>query len=144
MVVVVSADCDLHWDYLRRRGKGGTLQKELRQVLVCEVLDEATLEAAHFQGMDSKDRRKLLQRIRKYQEPRYHYLSGAHVGRGQNATFQEELFVDFKLAFTVPTAEYYFQSRRSFVKRRALLVPPHVHHLTQRCYNFLGRIGVDE
>lgn len=143
LVMVLSADCDLYWDHQLRSGRGGTPQKELSHTLLCESYDEARLEEIWINQdrMSGTDRRRLFERIRTHQAPRYHYLPRAMVGRHQTT---EELFVDFKRSFTIATGDMYYQIRRRLARRIGFLIPPYVHHLAQRCYYYLGRIGVDE
>ena len=150
LAVIVSADCDLEWDYQRRRGLGSP-DKELDTTILAEVFDAAYLWN-RWSAEPPNARRRRLDDIDKHQEPRYHRMPSIPPLVTPSALpveldtlwVEPKLFIDFKRVFALPTEEIYYQLRRGWAKRAGTLVPPFVHHMTQRCYDYLGRIGVDE
>lgn len=139
LVVVMSADCDLYWDYARRYNKRqATDKKLLSHVLLADVSDEQ-----RFREALGQQARNTIEAAEKDQDPRYHCLSNVPLHFGPEPSLTR-LFVDFKSAFSIRSQELYRQIRTGKIRRHCCVVPPYVHHMTQRGFNYLGRIGVDD
>lgn len=134
-VVVLSQDCDLETDFLKRIGKRKT-GSLLPNILLCEadyaenLRGDAGLKSAQW---------KL---VRQNDFDRFHYLRGIspeHDAVGEGIT---PLAIDFKKYFTVPGAELYLRIGEGQARRRAALISPYKEHISSRFYAFQSRIAL--
>jgi hypothetical protein len=140
--VVLTQDCDLVQDFeLRRqaseagRPTGEIDSKLLPNVLLCELVTDASLFAALTPGSDIK------KRVRQNKDERYQYLCAVPTACDAAGTGLPALGVDFKRHFTIPTEELYAQvSQRA--GRRCRLKSPYLEHLAIRFSSFLSRVAL--
>ena len=145
-LIVITADCDLLWDYEARikiQKEQQSINIEEREnasimphVLLCELYEQAELRA-RVTGSD------LWKRIRQNQDERYHHLPSASVGNPRVSELPD-LYLDFKKAFSLPTNHLYEALDSSLIGRVAVMPPVYLHDLMHRFYSFLGRVGVPE
>lgn len=144
LVVVVSQDCDLTWDFENRTNQSASNQdKYLLSVLVLPLYNyEHFVDGAHLQDLD----RKMIQisrnqnksdnkNLRKNETPRYHYLE-----------FDDDVpivnsVIDFKHYFTVNIEYLENHKKHNFVCNISDL---YRERISQRFTNFLSRIGLPE
>jgi len=142
LVVVLTQDCDLRWDYEVRRGNGATTQdRRLLSVLVAPAynaehvftgdhLIELGIRARPFPTKVNATERRIL---RQNQNPRYHYLEFA------DQVDVSPSIVDFKHYFSVDAA--YLEERK--VAGFATALPLfHREDVSQRFAAFLARIAL--
>lgn len=143
-VIIVSQDCDLDADYRSRFGGRHNLSKEIGQVHVC-ILDPKSnklpraivntnklpgIADLHFLEQNRHDRLYWLEKI----QPDKDLLS-----KGSD----EELIIDFKLVYGIPTNYLYHQINTEEAQRRCVLLSPHKERCAQKFHNWQGRIGLD-
>lgn len=131
--IVISQDCDLDWDYRSRQQ--GKLDKELPNVLLCEVST-----AEELRGRDIKS--DLWKRIRINKDERYQFLQKVESEYDLQGHGVPELGLDFKRCFSLPTRELYLQVEASKAKRRCRLLSPYLEHFAHRLHSFQSRIGL--
>ena len=133
LVVVVSQDCDLDWDFKGRANlKSG---KELPAVLLCEV--NLATEIRNLPDVNST----IWTRIRANKDERYQFLERAPNNCDAQKAGLPEMALDFKRCFSIPTPELYLQVKNQ-AKRRCRLLSPYVEHLSHRLFYFHARIGL--
>jgi hypothetical protein len=81
--------------------------------------------------------------VRENKDERYHYLRSVRPEEDLLSVGLEELTIDFKGYFTLPTDELYRQITVS-VRRRCRLLSPYMEHLSLRFFQFQQRIGLPE
>ena len=142
LCVVISQDCDLEQDYRARETQPTELQgksdapsdKLLPNVLLCEVHEAATV-LARILGKDIK------KRINQNKDERYQYLQQIGAAQDVLGSGIPALIIDFKRYFTVPTDDLYSQLRANS-KRRTVLAPQYVEHLSSRFAYYLSRVAL--
>ena len=92
-------------------------------------------------GYNEKAFKKNLERIRNSNEARFHCLAPAGIEGGGSL---EELVIDFKKTFTVPTASIYEGIRARQITRRAIVPAIYLHDLIQRLHSYLSRVGLPD
>jgi len=145
LVVVLTQDCDLVWDfkfrYGRPRAKVKTQDKLLLSVLVAPLYNaEFVYLGEHLSELDIQMQtidkgRSPGKNLRKNQNPRYHYVK-----------FPEDMsivtsVIDFKHYFSVNIHYLKREKKRDFVCR---LPPLYREDLSQRFASFLARIGLPQ
>lgn len=136
--VIVSQDCDLLQDFRARNGATVRPDKMLPNILFCEVTtaDELCLGATPLstREQDFFVKNKL---------ERYHFLQKVAPEADALREGLQELGIDFKRYFSVPTDEVY--RRLTFeAKRRCVMKSPYFEHLSSRFSYFQQRIGLPE
>ena len=133
--IVLSPDCDLHWDYHARQGGDSPGTKLMSHVLLCDLEDEAALREARVPS--SKQRRM----IKQNRDERYHYFRLSETDSGSAI---DEFYIDFKKMFALPTEYIFHESDTRRIGRIAVLRPPWNQHLIDRFTYFLGRVGLPD
>lgn len=147
LVIVLSPDCDLIWDHEIRFDcdPGGPppdldIEEHPRAVthlLLAELFSRDELRRRFTNEPD------VWKRVTKNQDERYHRFRASEVGEGSGFVLND-LFVDFKKAFSLPVDRVYEGVLSQMVHRVAVLQEVHVHDLIHRFYGFLSRIAVPE
>lgn len=133
LVIVMTQDCDLEQDYIRRNARE---PGSLPNVLLCDVYLAEVLRA-RIQGFDRREWKK---RIAQNQIDRFHYLQRANADQDLQGRGLTALALDFKVYFTLPTDELY--ARLPDIQRRCRLKTPYVEHLAHRFFKFQSRIAL--
>jgi hypothetical protein len=149
LVVVVTPDCDVLWDYEIRfpdessraslTEAAGVEQhvKYLAHVMVCDVFTEAELRAAR--GMNAG----IWRTVTRNQDPRYHRLADAHVG-SRWSTPIPPVVIDFKRVWAAPTSGLYAGLAAKQIRRLAVIPPTYLHDMLQRLIAFSGRVALPD
>jgi hypothetical protein len=148
MVVVLTPDCDLEWDYDMRFvsyhaevGNPKTSDEHpqsVGQVLMCQLYDHDQIRP-RFKG--DKD---LWSRLKDNQDERYHRFPPAEVAGASEPTYLHELYIDFKKATAISCDSLYSGVLGGDVERVALVPPHYIHDLIHRFYGFLSRVGLPD
>lgn len=129
--VVLSQDCDLEQDW-KARQPPAVQDPNAAQRLLPSVLLAQVHRAADLRGRaPSSD---LWKRIKQNKDERYHFLEATPAEEDALGEGLEELGIDFKRYFTIPTDEIY-KRLEGDVQRRCRLISPYLEHLSTRfCY----------
>lgn len=148
LVVVLTPDCDLEWDYDMRflelggSDRGGndpeSHPQAVSQVLVCQLYDREQIRP-RFKGEGD-----LWSRITENQDERYHRFPSAAIENALHPMYLHELFLDFKKATAVACDTLYQGVLGGDVERIAVVPPYYVHDLIHRFYGFLSRIALPD
>jgi hypothetical protein len=148
LMVVMSPDCDLIWDFkVRFLGEDAPIALEpaepdvehqasgMPHVLACDA----------FLGEDIRHRvpegSKGWSRVGKNQDERYHHLPSSPFADAEEIVLPD-LFLDFKKSLAFPTSFLYEGLRTGDVRRTARVPPIYLHDLVHRFYGFLSRVAV--
>lgn len=130
--IVMTAECDLEWDYRSRILDRG--EKKLHHVLLLDVFEESDIR--HVVGSS-----ELWRHAKNNNTARFHHLAaGAVVGGAQLPDY----YIDFKRFFTMPTAPIYTGINTGVIARVCRVPDIFIHDLMQRCFSFLARVGLPE
>lgn len=142
---VVSQDCDLDWDYHTRFNESKA-DRRIPSVLFCEarLATEIAQQIMKDEGSKRSDKSRIWDRVEKNKDERYQFFSTIPgdvdlLGKGI-----DELVIDFKRYFTVPTGELYNRIESGETQRRCRLRSPYLEHLGSRFANFLSRVALPE
>jgi hypothetical protein len=148
MVVVLTPDCDLEWDYemrfvtfqadVKTEGSVEDNPQAVSQVLVCQLHDRDQIRP-RFKGEGD-----LWSRIKENQDERYRRFPAAEVEGTEDPAYLHELFLDFKKATSMPCERMYDGVLGGDVERIALVPPYYIHDLIHRFYGFLSRVALPE
>lgn len=148
LVVVMSPDCDLEWDF-KARFPDQQLQEQLTSTEDVTV-HPSSISHVFLAKAYVKDKIRPLikgsdiwRRINGNQDERYHHLKEAPIGDPQVDTLPD-LYIDFKKALAMPTKSLYEGIRVSGIKRIAVVPDKYVHDLMHRYYGFLSRVALPE
>jgi hypothetical protein len=147
-MIVMTADCDLDWDFKARFPDHHVieccvdevlLQQEalpaiIPHILLCEVYESANVRAR----VPASD---LWKRIRQNQDERYHYFHTAPIGKPSTGELSD-ICLDFKKTLALPTQSLYNGISARGITRVALVPPIYIHDLMHRFYGFLSRVGL--
>lgn len=136
IVIVLSPDCDLEYDYQARNDPGEPRHKIMTHVLLCDLYQASELR--DDRGVTSSDR----SRIRSHQSMRYYWIDREDPGSIEDNHPLPELYLDFKNPFAIRLDFMMFLLDRGVVKRHGVLPPAPSHHLTQRFTSYLGRVSL--
>ena len=146
LLMVMTPDCDLLWDYegrIRAQSEGqpiGDARDDpgvLPHVLLCDLFSHEEIRP-RFTGQSD-----IWRRIRQNQNERYHHLPTAPVGDTADEVLPD-LYLDFKKILTLPTHRFYEGLESASIKRLAIMPPIYLQDLMHRFYAFLGRVGVPD
>jgi len=135
--LILSQWCDLEQDY-QARYVNVDAEKQNPTILFCEVFT-----ATELQSRVPKSSR-LWERVKQNNDERYHFFQRVESEFDALGNGLDELGVDFKRFFAVPTDEVYYRIRRGEVKRRCCLRSPYLEHFCRRFANFISRIALPE
>ena len=142
---IVSQDCDLDLDFAHT-ANGHSESRSVPTVLFCEAMGAKASAQQIVDSERSRDtnRSRIWARVKVNKDERYHFFE--KIGTAQDLQAQEidELVVDFKRYFTVPTGELYARISLGETKRRCRLVSPYLEHLSSRFAFYLSRVALPE
>ena len=136
LVIVLSPDCDLEWDYQARLDPEEPRHKILDHILLCDLYSISEIRDA--KSVKTAE----VKRIRSHQAARYHCLEAEDPYSVLSDTPLPELFLDFKNPFALSLDYILFLLDNGIVKRRGVLPSNHLHHLSQRFASFVGRVAL--
>lgn len=137
-VVVLTQDCDLEWDYKKRKEASHENEdKFLESILVCPAfLSEKVRNGKYLSKleflMDSKNTNEW-RKIKINQNPRFHFL------KADSEIKMPELVIDFKHYYTIPREKVYEVKKDRYKTSVRKLFR---EDLSQRFAYFLSRIGL--
>lgn len=132
LAIVLSQDCDLTQDWTARRNTADldAPYRQLPSVLFAQVHFAEGLRGRPKSMMNSR----IWERVKDNKDERYHFLEKLPASQDALGEGLGELAIDFKLYFTIPTAEVYKRVESS-ARRRCRLRSPYLEHLSTRfCY----------
>lgn len=135
--LVLSQDCDLEQDFKARRGDAKP-DKMLPGVLFCEVFTAQYVRTIGPDVITSK----IWDLIKINKNERYQFLQCVEASDDRSDEGLQELCIDFKRYFTIPTDEVYRRIELNEAKRRCFLVSPYLEHLSSRFAHFLCRVSL--
>ena len=141
LVVVLSPECDLASDYEWRNTnpKGGVdlsqSSKFLEHIQCCKLFAEG--EIRDVNDLKSKE----WSFIKTNRHERYHTIPSWALGP---ANSDMPLYADFKRIFSVSTEYLCALLETGGLEMDAVLDPPWLHQLVQRCYAFQARVCVPD
>lgn len=133
--IVLTQDCDLESDYLRRTG-GRPNSPGVPSILFCEVAEAATFRA----GVGGDIWRRLTQN----KDERYQYLRDVEPEADAIKQGIPALVIDFKRYFSIPTDEVLRRLEIGELRRRACLESPYREQLATRLFYFQFRVALIE
>jgi len=136
LAVVLTQDCDLESDFLRRSGARDT-GSQILSILFCEAVEAAAVR-------QSVKASKIWDRVRSNKDERYQYLRAVQPEADAAQEGTPEIALDFKRYFTVPTDEVYVRLEIRELKRRACLESPYREHLATRFFYYHYRIALPQ
>ena len=137
--IVVSQDCDLEWDWDRRKSedeRDGIAAKLMSSVLFCEV--ETAEVARNSPGINSN----AWNLIRTDRDIRYEFLQRVEPNCDLLSKGLPELVVDFKRYFAIPVDEVYARFEMCELQRRCCFRAPYLQHLATRFYYYQYRVAL--
>ncbi len=148
LVIVMTPDCDLVWDFNERfpdddsknaltpqAADADSKAKAVPHVLVCDVYDEAHVK----QHVPETKAWKIVIRN---DNARYHVFDTAGIGDEGPDDAMPQIFFDFKKPIAVPTAQLYEGLRVGGVRRVARVPAPWRHDVIHRFYGFQSRVSL--
>ena len=141
LVVVLSPECDLVSDYELRNAnpKGGVDRSQsssfLEHIQCCKLFEEGEIRGPHRLNSAAWSF------IKTNRHERYHTIPASAVGRSDSTT---PLYSDFKRIFGVSTEYLYAALDAGQLEMDAVIAPPWIHQLVQRCYAFQARVCVPD
>jgi len=145
LAIVVSQDCDLDWDFKARQGKTKE-HKLIPNILFCEVTTATNLAAVimSIDNAQSVKKSQIWSRIPNNKDERYQFLEKIPQDCDLVNEGLEELAIDFKRYFTLPSDEVYKRIEIGQAKRRTCLQSPYLEHFITRFYYFQSRVALPE
>lgn len=145
-VLVVSPDCDLLGDFFARsqtidsaneKAVQQNAAKLLEHIHCCRIYEESDIRQPS--GLNSDSWRL----ARQNQNERYHHLPAGTV-EGMEGVSTPDFYLDFLRTFSMPRDFLYSAVESGAVKKQCLIPPPMIHQLTDRLFNFQGRVCVPD
>ncbi len=140
LVIVLTQDCDLTWDYNAREKQSGNQDKYLLSVLVAPLYNyEHFIRGEHLSKLDQKmtpmfsQSQTNNQNLKNNEKPRYHYLEFA-----DNVPIVNSV-IDFKHYFSVNVEYLRKHKEKNYICTISALFR---EQISQRFSNFLSRIGL--
>ena len=147
--LILTQDCDLLWDFKARttevdgpchvrdeKEENRQQAKLVPNVLLCEL---TTAEALRPRLAGGEVRRRIMNN----QDERYHCLPEAPAVDDRDGEGLPDLVADFKRVFSIPTEELYLRLGLG-MRRRSLILPPYLQHLSSRFGYFCLRVALPE
>jgi len=137
--ILMTQDCDLEQDFAVRL-KLETSDKLLPSLLFCEVATAEELSG--IVATNLKEWRNL--KISSNKNERFQFLQQVDASCDAQQIGVEELGIDFKRCFTIPTDEVYRRIEIGQAKRRCVPNSPYLEHLSSRFAYYLSRVALPE
>jgi hypothetical protein len=148
LVVVLTPDCDLEWDYNMRflscfdeQGEHVGIadhSQAVGRVLMCGLQDHDEMRPRFKRDRD------IWNRVRGNQDERYHRLPCSEIAGAPEPTYLHDLYLDFKKATSIECGDLYGGVLAGDVERMALLPAYYLHDVIHRFYGFLSRVALPE
>lgn len=138
--LLMTQDCDLEQDFSVRQ-KGEINDKVLPSLLFCEVMTAGELLSRSAAGQKKQWERL---NIPLNKNERFQFLQAVDPPCDAQQIGLEELALDFKRYFTVPSDEMYRRIELGEAKRRCVLNSPYLEHLSSRFGYFMSRVALPE
>jgi hypothetical protein len=135
VVIVVSQDCDLDWDYQARQPDIDQPSKLLNSVIFCEIS-----LAQEIKNIVKKT--EMWNLIKTHRDERYYFFEKIPDDCDLQNQGLQELTADFKKVFGLDSKTIYRQLEIGMAKRRTLLNSPYLEHFTRKFYNFHNRVAL--
>ena len=139
-IIILSQDCDLHSDYDERLNKQSGEEFDETKLLPNLLLVEL------FAIRDIRERSSIncsvYGKIKTNQHERYQYLASIAEKEDLMKEGLSEMVCDFNYYISVPTDYVYLQFESDNLKRRSVIIPPYLEHLSSRFANHLSRVGL--
>lgn len=135
-VIVMTADCDLLWDFRARPATDPGAAALLLSVIVCDLYEGPVLRQ-RFTGASD-----LWRRVSQNQDERYHHLNSAGIVDSESQLV--DFYVDFKKAFGLAPEAVYQGMDSNQVRRLAVMPPIYMHDLMHRFYAFASRVALPD
>ena len=141
LVIVLTQDCDLTWDYDAREKQGNNHDKYLFSVLVAPLYNyEHFIKGEHLSDLNQRmtdifinPKKTENKNLRQNEKPRYHYLEFA-----DNVPIVNSV-IDFKHYFSVNVEYLRRHKKKNYI---CTISPLFREQISQRFSNFLSRIGL--
>jgi hypothetical protein len=131
-IILVQQDCDLLQDHNKFSENSTNI---LNSILALPLVTEDKLRP-QLAGSD------IMRRIRVHQQERYHQLPAASQEMDLQSEGLPELFVDFRIWFSLSPRELKFQISSSGARRRCFLNSPYKEHFQNRFCGYLQRVAL--
>lgn len=141
LVIVLSPECDLVSDYeLRNASPSGGFDltqsgKFLEHIQCYKLFEEGEIRRPHNLNSTAWSF------IRTNRHERYHAIPQEALARADS---DARLYLDFKRIFSVSTEYLYALLEADGLEMDAILEPPWLYQLVQRCYAFQARVCVPD
>lgn len=140
--IVASQSCDLDWDYNLRKDDSGLDEKSQHKLLPNILFCEMTT-ATRLRGRTDINS-SLWSNIKINKNERYHFFQKVLPEQDLLSEGIDELAVDFKRYFTLPSDEVYERIAIGEAQRRCCLDSPYAEHFSTRFAYFLQRVALPE
>lgn len=144
-LIVMTANCDLLWDYNARKESNNEDPKIMPHILLCRLYEESEIRGNP--QINSRIHTSIWRRIKNNQEERYYHLNAASI-RNSPENSLPDLYLDFKKSLSLPTHNVYSglenPDTSSRINRVAVVPSTHIYDLIHRFYGFLSRIGTPD
>jgi hypothetical protein len=131
--VVISASCDLFFDFRQRSDpEEGKEHKLLEAIWLTLLFEKRQIHDLGIQGSDWNA-------IKSKHRSRFHLLDGP-----SSEPRLPVLLADFKRSFGIAPETIYDQVKQGQVKKLGSIPNVYLHDLMQRCYSFLGRVSTPD
>ena len=137
LMIVLTQDCDLLQDWTSRSEPGDQAIDEVHSKRLPHVL---LTDVVTFTELHPREEGSGKDRIRRNQIERFHTLPAAP----NPPPLDQELFLDFKKVFGLPTGWLYEALRAAAVARIGRLPPYYLHQVIQRFFAFQSRVALPE
>ena len=139
LVIVLSQDCDLEQDY-KARATGG--RGVLFNILLCDVhqSEELHVKLKAEENKSSNEWRKIKENL----DQRFHFLRGIAVDEDAEGIGFQNLAIDFRRYFSIPTSELYERLKLKMTLKRCRLQTPYAEHLANRFHGFQMRVPLSK
>ena len=142
---VLSQDCDLDWDF-DSRTKPNERDRTIPSILLCEAMPATTAaeDIMNAEKSANTNKSRIWSRVRINKDERYQFFSTIPGDVDLQSNGIDELVIDFKRYFTVPTKELYKRIDAGETLRRCQLRSPYLEHLSSRFAFYLSRVALPE
>jgi hypothetical protein len=138
LAILVTQDCDLEQDFAVRQA-GEVNYKLIPCLLFCEVV---TAEEMIERVADRSKKNWERMQIPLNKNERFHFFQRVEPSCDAQQIGLDELVIDFKRYFAVPTAEVYRRIELGEARRRFVLNSPYLEHLSSRFAYFISRVAL--
>jgi len=139
LVIVLSQDCDLEQDFKARTSDNRVV---LFNVLLCDVHQSEELHGK-LKAEENKNSNEW-RKIRENLDQRFHFLRGIAIDEDAEGIGFQNLAIDFRRYFSIPTDELYERLKLKMTLKRCRLQTPYAEHLANRFHSFQMRVPLSK